>query len=355
MGTVYLAHDDALNRPLALKVLRSSPDAPARANASLAKRFLREAQAAAKLHHPHVVTIFTTGQHAGRPYIAMEFVEGGSLADHLRANGPLPWRDALAAARDALRALSAAHRAGIVHRDLKPANLLRARDHLTGHPLTKLTDFGLARANFSPADPDLSFPGAFVGSPSFASPEQITANPHLDGRADLYSLAATIYALLTGQPPFLADPDADPSEILDRHLHDPFPDVRHLAPSVPAQVQSLLTQASQKNPADRFPSAEKMLAVVEDLLALPADLPLSAAPSPAPVAQAPTLSRALESLANLETRLARARHESDSTTQLATLRSLYGLYSQLQRREEATRAYRHALALHIKLSDPHQN
>ena len=362
MGTVYLAHDDALHRHLALKVLRLPADAAAaeRAAASVAKRFLREAQSAAKLNHPHVVTIYAVGQQGGagggRPYIAMEYVEGGSLAQRLREQGPLYWRDAALALRDALRALAAAHHAGIVHRDVKPANLMCARDP-AGDPVIKLADFGLARVT-TLADAELTFPGAFVGSPSYCSPEQIAGSAHIDGRADLYSLAATAYALLTGQPPFVAD---DPAEVMERHLQDPFPDVRELAPTVPAPFQSLLARASRKKPEDRFPGAAAMLAAVEELLELPADVPAhilpasTPAPNPPPTPQRMVPSRAEQTVAELETRLAHARRLADSTTQLATLRTLYGLYAQLDRRAEARRAFREALVLHVKMHAPSDN
>src|SRR5262249_29664981 len=142
--------------------------------------------------------------HADRPHIVMEYVEGGSLSERVRREGPMEWRTAARAVRDALAGLSAAHRRGVIHRDIKPANLMCGRTH-DGHELTKVVDFGLARVFASPAgDAELTFPGAFVGSPSYASPEQITG-AETDGRSDLYSLAATWYALLIGQPPFVAD------------------------------------------------------------------------------------------------------------------------------------------------------
>ncbi len=354
MGTVYLAHDDALNRHLALKILRPPANTATseRAAASVAKRFLREAQSAAKLNHPHVVIIYATGTHAGRPYIAMEYVEGGSLAQRLRGGGPLFWREAALALRDALRGLAAAHHAGIVHRDVKPANLMCARDS-AGAPVIKLADFGLARLT-SLADAELTFPGAFVGSPSYSAPEQITGSRQIDGRADLYSLAATAYALLTGQPPFVED---DPADIMERHLNTPFPDVRVLAPTAPPPLQALVARASRKRPEDRFPSARDMLAAVEELLQLPADLPTPALRVPrsvvASAAMAP--SRAGETVVELETRLAQARRCADSTTQLATLRTLYGLYAQLDRRQDARRAFREALVVHVKMRAPNNN
>lgn len=370
MGTVYLAHDPALDRRVAVKVLRlPASTSDAKAGATMARRFLREARSAARISHPHVVTIHAVGEHpagGGRPYLVMEYVEGGSLADHLRRQGPLGWREVAAALRDALRALAAAHAQGVIHRDIKPANLMRGRN-ADGSALVKLVDFGLARVvSDGPLSDELTFPGAFVGSPSYASPEQI-AGTAVDGRADLYSLAATGFALLTGQPPFVED---DPADVLQHHLERPFPDVRSLAPAVPGALVEILDRASRKRAADRYPTAAAMLGAVEALLAIPATdpaVPATAArsrrgsrlaperPVPEPSLPTPTPSSAQDTVAELETRLARARMVRDSSTQLQTLRTLYGLYAQLQRPADATRAYREALALHIKMHAPHSN
>src|ERR1019366_102965 len=151
----------------------------------------------------------------------MEYVSGGSLAEELRKRGPLRWREAAAAVRDALLGLAAAHAAGVIHRDIKPANLMRAENGAV-----KLVDFGLARVVYGPADGEITYPGAFVGSPSYASPEQGAGVVRIDGRSDLYSLAAPWYALLPGQPPFVDD---DPEQIMRMHRSEPFPDVRVLA------------------------------------------------------------------------------------------------------------------------------
>jgi serine/threonine protein kinase len=348
MGMVYLAQDKALGRHLAVKVLRVEGGKEAAARAA-AKRFLREAQSAAKLNHPHVVTIYAVGQHGGRPYIAMEFVEGGSLAQQLRTEGPLHWRAAARAMRDALRGLAAGHQAGIVHRDVKPANLMRARDG-AGEAVIKLADFGLARMAL--ADSELTFPGAFVGSPNYSAPEQVAGAARIDGRADLYSLAATAYALVTGEPPFVAE---DPEEVMERHLREEFPDVRALAPTVPAEFAAVLARASQKRPEDRYENAREMLNAVEGLLALPEDVaPAAVARKRAEGTFRPS-SAAEATVAELETRLARARKLADSSTQLDTLRTLYGLYVQLDRRDEARRAFREALVVHVKMRAPSVN
>ncbi len=233
---------------------------------TLAKRFLREAKSAARISHPNVVTIHAVGQQEDRPYLVMEYVEGGSLAEHLRRAGPMHWREATAVIRDALLGLIAAHAKGVIHRDIKPANLMRGRA-ANGDPLIKLADFGLARivawplAGTDSSEGDLTFPGAFVGSPSYSSPEQISGVLELDGLADLYSLTATWYALLTGQPPFVED---DPADVMQHHVHDPFPDPRGLSPTVAAAVVMIMTKASRKKPAEQHANAAAAsLAAVE--------------------------------------------------------------------------------------------
>ena len=341
MGTVYLAFDEQLNRHVAIKVLRADGDRTGPAAAGLAKRFLREAQSTARLNHPHTVTIYTVGQHAGQPFLVMEYVSGGSLAEELRKNGPLAWREAAAAVRDALLGLAAAHKAGVIHRDIKPANLMRAENGSV-----KLVDFGLARVVYGPAEGEFTYPGAFVGSPSYASPEQAAGVARIDARSDLYSLAATWYALLTGQPPFVHD---DPDQIMRSHMSEPFPDVRALAPDVPAQVVRVLERASAKDPTARYIGADEMRQPVEEIISLPAQASAAALLPRVPIAP-PT--RAEETVAALESQLAVARSAADTPTQLSTLRSLYGLYTQLNRRDQALQAFRQGLVLHVKLHAP---
>ncbi len=342
MGTVHLAYDDTLDRHVAIKVLRLQ-DATPHAQAAMTKRFMREARSAARLNHPRVVTIYSIGQTEGslpRPYLVMEYVEGGSLADQLHENGPMDWRTAAEAVRDALEALSAAHAAGIIHRDIKPANLMRAKNDGG----IKLVDFGLARVfETYGSDHDLTFPGGFVGSPSYASPEQAAGSAIIDGRSDLYSLAATWFTLLAGRPPFLDD---DPAEILRHHLSSPFPDLRQFA-DIPAPLTHLLTRASSKAPTDRYTTAKEMHTAVEQLLKTTHTATISK-----PRTLTPPKPLIEETLTELESQLALAKIKADSSTQLAALRGLYGLYTQLDRREDATKVFREALVLHVQIHAP---
>lgn len=340
MGTVYLGYDPPLDRHVAVKVLRVREQGES-ASGAMIKRFMREARSAAKLNHPNVATVYAVGEIKGTPplpYLAMEFIEGGSLADELRQTGPMAWRAATLAVRDALRALEAAHAVGIVHRDLKPANLMRATNGAV-----KLVDFGLARVTEGPLEEgELTFPGAFVGSPSYASPEQISGRVSLDGRSDLYSLAATWFALLTGKPPFVEE---DPADVMRRHLTERFPDPREMV-SAPAQLVGIMERASRRLPDERYDAARDMLAEVERLLAA---APEQESSRPIRVSASPSIE---ESVSALQNELASARIHADSGTQLAALRSLFSLYRQLDRREEATRVFREALVLHVRMNAP---
>jgi serine/threonine protein kinase len=167
----------------------------------------------------------------------------------------------------------------------------------------------------------------------------------------LYSLAATMYALATGQPPFVGD---DPAEIMERQMREAFPDVRALAPTAPAAFQAVIARASEKRADKRFAGAEKMRAAVEALLEAPVEKPrpLPARPGRSPKPSLPSVSPTEATVVELESRLAKARKTSDSGTQLETLRSLYGLYAQLDRRDDALRAAREALAVHVKMHAP---
>lgn len=230
MGVVYRARDTVLNRMVALKRL---PEAVA-SDPEARGRFLEEARAAARLNHPCVVTVFDAGVEGGSPYLAMELVEGTTLASLLGQNIPparaLQWCGAIAAALDH------AHKAGIVHRDVKPGNILMGKDGRV-----KLTDFGIAAL--------LSKGGEGVtGTPYYMSPEQVLGQA-VDGRADIYALGCVLFALLRGEPPFIGQ------DVLQRHLHDMPPALSQLRPGVPPEVDAMIARMMAKNPAQRFQTA----------------------------------------------------------------------------------------------------
>jgi serine/threonine protein kinase len=250
MGVVYLAHDPRLQRDVALKLLHRE-----RVDANLAERFLREARAAARLHHPNVVSIYEADEFDGEPYFVMEYVRGVS-ADQLLRRGPLPWSAATAIAAQAARALVAAHAAGLIHRDVKPSNLLLAADGTV-----KLTDFGLVKL-VAQGQTTLSGAGEVCGTPHFMSPEQARSQP-LDERTDQYSLGATYYTLLTGAPPY---PGNEPLPLLYAHCGKPVPDPCRVNPAVPAGAAAIVQRAMAKKRGDRYPNAAALLADLEALL-----------------------------------------------------------------------------------------
>ena len=252
MGIVYEAEDPLLKRRVAIKLLR----APV-ADAETAARFLREARAAARLNHPHVVIVHEAGQQEGVYYLVMELVEGGSMQDALRERGALEWRLATSVLADACRGLVAAHAAGLIHRDLKPSNLLATRDGLV-----KLADFGLARPDHGSSESNTN-PTGIAGTPEFMSPEQCRGEP-LDCRTDLYSLGATYFALLTGRSPF---PAASFMEVMFGHCSKPVSDPRADNPHIPERCVAVLQRALAKYPAQRYGSAKEMLSDLQGILA----------------------------------------------------------------------------------------
>jgi uncharacterized RDD family membrane protein YckC len=255
MGTVYLAHDVSLERPVAIKVLRRE----LATNRDLIGRLMLEARAQARLQHPHVVTIYHIGAHEGAPYFAMEYVHGKTLADHLEERGPLPWAEALEYVIQTTRALMTAHARGIVHRDIKPSNLI-----LDGGPATSSTGAAIKVADFGLAAPPGSAEEQFVGSPFYAAPEQLIGRPPTH-RSDMYALGITFHELLTGQPPFQAQ---DLREVLGLHLNAPRPEIA--ADRAPWRLRQLITEMMDPDPQKRPWTYEELLARLEGTRPKPA-------------------------------------------------------------------------------------
>jgi len=248
MGLVFKAWQKSLKRHVALKIVVSGAHAGAEERA----RFRTEAEAVARLHDPGIVQIYEVGEQAGCPYLALEFVGGGSLAQRLDG-GPVPPRRAAQLLLDLARAVQHAHEQGIVHRDLKPANIL-----LTEAGAAKIADFGLAK--LLDAEQGHTHTGAVLGSPSYMAPEQAAGRVRAIGPAtDVYALGAILYELLTGRPPFLG---ASTLETLEQvRTHDPAPP-QALQPTVPADLAAVCLKCLEKSPAERYPSAA---ALADDL------------------------------------------------------------------------------------------
>jgi hypothetical protein len=252
MGVVYLGHDALLKRDVAIKVL--PPDIAG--DEERLERFIREAQSAANLSHANTVPVYQIGVDEGHVFIVMEVMEGGSLEDHVRQHGPMPWRDATRAIRDAAAGLAAAHEMGLVHRDIKPANLMR-----TAKGVTKVADFGLARSREQATQ--LTQAGSIIGTPAYMAPEQFRGG-QADQCSDLYALCCTYYTLLTGRPPFEAP---NVPAIMYQHLHVPLPDPRDKIPGLPDAVCRILIRGTQKDPAARYQNAGQLLFQLDTLRA----------------------------------------------------------------------------------------
>jgi serine/threonine-protein kinase len=281
MATVYLAHDVRHDRAVALKVLH-----PDLAQTLGPERFQREIKLAARLQHPHILTVYDSGEAAGQLWFTMPFVEGESLRDRLRRERQLPVDAALRIATDAARALAYAHHHGVLHRDIKPENLL-----LTDDGSTLVADFGIARA-LAGADDRLTQTGFAVGTPAYMSPEQAAGDKAIDARTDVYSLGAVLYEMLAGEPPFTG-PTAQ--AIIAKRLSGEVPHVRQMRPSVSPSVDQAVSRALAPVVADRFDSVEafaRALATEVPTVPLVTTVPPTAptaAPAAAPVAApAPT-------------------------------------------------------------------
>ncbi len=252
MGVVYKARHLRLQRLVALKVILAGGHA---SDAELA-RFRTEAEAVARLRHPNVVAIYDVGEYDGRPYLALEYVAGGSLAARV-GDTPLPPAEAAALVRTLAGAVQAAHDAKVVHRDLKPANVLLAED---GAP--KITDFGLAKKL---DDAGQTATGAVVGTPSYMAPEQAGGKAKEAGpAADVWALGAVLYKLLTGRPPFQA---ATTMDTLVQVLADEPVPPRRLNPAVPRDLETVCLKCLEKDPPRRYGSAEALGADLERYLA----------------------------------------------------------------------------------------
>jgi eukaryotic-like serine/threonine-protein kinase len=270
MAEVYLARDQLLDRPVAVKVLF-----PALAtDAGFVERFRREAQAAANLQHPNIVSVFDWGEANGTYFIVMEYVEGHTLAETLRDEGRLHPDRAAEITADIAAALGFAHRNRVVHRDVKPGNVLLTRDGGV-----KVADFGIARALSDSSDQNLTKTGSVMGTATYFSPEQARGAP-VDPRSDIYSLGCVLYEMITGRPPFAGDSAV---AIAYKHVQENPVPPRRIDQSLPETLEAITLKCLAKNPANRYPSAQDLRAdlgryldgsriMAEPVLAQPGDL-----------------------------------------------------------------------------------
>ena len=252
MAEVYLAHDEVLDRDVALKVLMEKYAK----DEEFVERFRREARSAASLNHPNIVPVYDRGRSEdGMYYIAMEYVPGGTLKDRVLGDGPLNPNAAIEWGSQIARALGYAHEHGVIHRDVKPQNVL-----LTGTGYAKVTDFGIAKA--ATATTTTSSSGLVLGTAGYISPEQATGKP-VDPRSDLYSLGVVLYEMLTGTLPHHGEDPANAS--FKRGGDEAPPSPREANPDVPEPLDALTAKLLAKDPEDRYPSAIELADDLEQI------------------------------------------------------------------------------------------
>lgn len=312
MGVVYLARDPAINRVVAIKSI-SLAGQPPEAQSEYRERFLREAEAAGRLSHPGIITIFDLGEEpeTHTPYIVMEYVKGKSLEQ----SGKLTSENAVRLVRELAETLDFAHSRGVIHRDLKPANILLTED---GH--AKIADFGVAKLNLS----ELTVCGQILGTPAFMSPEQLHGGP-IDGRSDLFSLGAILYTLLTGHRPFQGNSIFTVSFKVVHH--EPVP-VAALNLDLPWGLDDVVVRAMAKDPAERYRRGMEMARDLQNILDQPQSWDRSKEPGSTP----PGL---LERMDRLYFKSSRRRQAPGARPVAGLQQLLRGLGSQTQKSRRA--------------------
>ncbi len=250
MGVVYLGRDPKINRQVAIKTLDYSQFTKNEIN-TVKNRFFREAEAAGRLCHSNIVTVYDMGEEQDFAFIAMDYVSGVSLSDYTTAETLLPVPEVYRIVKIVAQALDYAHQQNIVHRDIKPGNVMYNPEDRQ----VKITDFGIARIT----DSVKTRTGSFLGSPSYMAPEQMTG-AHVDGRADIYALGVSFYQLLTGSLPFNADSLAN---LAYKITNEKYPPIRSVRADLPASATRIINKALQKKPEKRYATAAEMVKALE--------------------------------------------------------------------------------------------
>jgi serine/threonine-protein kinase len=271
MGVVFRGVDTQSGETIALKVLPKN----LAFDRALVERFKREVKATGALSHPNIVRVYDAGVESGVFFLAMEFIEGETLTERIRREGRLPETDCLRIGRDVARALAHAHAHQVLHRDVKPDNIM-----LPKAGGAKLTDFGLAKLLAD--QQQITAEGIAVGTPHYIAPEQARASPHTDRRADLYSLGATLFHIMTGRLPYEGD---DGAEVMRRHVFEATPDPRSVKPDISPAAAALLMKLMAKDPAQRYQTGDELVQHLDSILGPdPAAAQRSAVTPPAPSA-----------------------------------------------------------------------
>src|SRR5688500_7173160 len=257
MARVYGARDVRHDREVAVKVLRDEL-----ATTIGGERFLREIAIASRLQHPHILALIDSGIVDGLPYYVMPRIHGQSLRARLTSEGELPVTDGIQILRQVLDALVYAHGRGIIHRDIKPENILLSgyaprtgRSSRRWHAM--VTDFGIAKAlSRAASHPTLTGSGVSIGTPACMSPEQAAGDPNVDHRADIYAVGVMAYEIFAGTPPFAA---SNPQQLIAAHIARTPEPLSRRRPSIPPELDRLILRCLQKQPADRWQTAEELL------------------------------------------------------------------------------------------------
>ena len=296
MGAVFVAHEERLGRKVAIKVLLDT----VATNPEAVIRFEREARAAAVLQSDNVTRVLSVGKLAtGAPYIVMELLEGEDLSNVLLRRGSLSAQEVVTYMIQACEALAEAHALGIVHRDLKPANLFLAK-RPTGTARIKVLDFGISKgATAAASQQALTKTTALMGTPIYMSPEQLREARNVDGRADVWALGIMMYELLTGAPPFQSEALAELCVLIMTTKHPPLSSRR---PDVPPALEAIVNRCLEKEPGDRFATAQDLMTALASASLTPSQPTQAAAhPAPLPPRQAtPRMSPRLETAAVAE-------------------------------------------------------
>jgi len=304
MGALYRARDPRIGRYVAIKLLRPGYDTP-----ELRDRFSREARAAGCLSHQNIVTIYDVGEHDGLPFIAMEYVRGETFTDLLGLRPPLPVLRKVQLTEEVCAGLNHAHEAGIVHRDIKPANLIVGPEGTV-----KILDFGIAKLSAT----GITVPGAIIGTLNYMSPEQVKGDP-VDARADIFAVGAVLYELLTHQPAF---PGELPDEVFRQILKGVPTPMTDYVPDLDPRLVSLVEQALEKDPDDRFESIAAVQRELANIRLNPQGSFIAAPPppvrqTPGPASPDPARIRAQQ----IEGHLIAARHAFDAGDYQAAIES----------------------------------
>jgi serine/threonine protein kinase len=260
MGVVLKAEHQLMGRVVAVKVLSGA----ALQSPNIVRRFYREVKAAARLNHPNIVAAYDAGKYQDTHYLVMEYVDGQSLGQRVREQGPLPLSEALGYVIQAARGLQYAHEQGVVHRDVKPANLLV---DCAGN--VRILDMGLARlidAGETPQVESLTRTGLVMGTGDYMAPEQAIDSHHVDHRVDIYALGCTLFRLLTGTVPYPAD---DLVAVLLAHRESRIPSLRSIRPELPSRIDRVFRRMVAKRPQDRYASMNEVIAALQEVLQPP--------------------------------------------------------------------------------------